>query len=195
MTRSVALMLFVLLLLFASDATRSQSSSCKGVQFSPDVLSRFPHAPDSCLDVITRDGQQFAVFKAQLDRVRGRTLHLRFKQPDGGRSPPVAISTQPGFRVLIDGQPTRVRDLASNQELTAYVRVDRPLMAIAPASEKEVLYVVPLIAPQVGSESPPLAAAPGPTMPNTAGPLPLVALLGSLFLLIALGLRIARARG
>src|SRR5262245_20921567 len=150
------------------------NEECQRMRFSDEVLARFPQVADSCLDVITRDGQHFAVFKAQLQRVTGNTLRLRFRQPDGSYAAATNVTTSPSRRVLVDGKPVRVSELAPNQEITAYVRVDAPLLVLAPVSPSEPLEAaVPLAAPE-----PPSARA-DPVMPHTASPFELVGSLGA----------------
>jgi hypothetical protein len=94
--------------------------------------------------------------------------------------------------VLIDGTPHRVQELAPNQELTAYVHVTRPEIAIAPVADNEPVEAVPLAA----SDEPTRlsSAAPAPTMPETASPLEYVALLGMLGLALGMSLNIIRRR-
>ena len=171
-------------------SVQAQNAACKGVRFSEDVLSRFPGAPASCLDVIERDGQQYAVFKAQLEEVRGNNLRVRIKNPDGSNSAVTSIATKPGRKVLIDGKPYPVSELAADQELTAYVRVDRPMIALAPATESE-----PLDAVAFADDGPVRVASTGsPTMPHTASSLGVVALLGQFSLAVALAMALVRKR-
>lgn len=187
---------------FASEGAYAQNpEGCSSVQFSEQILERFPNAPDSCLDVISRGGQDYAVFRVQLERVSGNTLHVRFNNPDGTRGPRTRITAQPDFRVLVEGQPTRVRDLAPNQELTAYVQVDRPMVALAPATATQTWHIVPLAMAPAGtdaaeSDNTRLAALDegdeGAVMPDTAGPAPIVATVGLLFILGAVGARAVR---
>lgn len=181
-----------LLGLLAGSVAGATSPGCADARFSAEVLDRFPRAPEVCLDVISRGGQDYAVFKAQLERVSGNTLNLRFKLPDGTRGAPIKIATRREFRVLIDGKPTPVSDLAPGQELTAYVQVDKPLVALAPASEREALQFVPL--PDRTNEPPLASASRGPVMPETASPRAAVGWLGQLFLWTALGLTLIRRR-
>lgn len=184
---------------FASEGAYAQNpEGCSSVQFSEQLLERFPNAPESCLDVISRGGQDYAVFRVQLERVSGNTLHVRFNNPDGTRGPRTRITAQPDFRVLVEGEPTRVRDLAPNQELTAYVQVDRPMVALAPATATQTWHIVPLAMTPAGndaadSENSRLAALDeGAVMPDTAGPAPIVATVGLLFILGAVGARAVR---
>jgi len=169
-------------------ALAQNNSACQKMRFSDEVLARFPRAADACLDVITRDGQSYAVFKAKLDRVTGNTLRLRFKQPDGTYAAAQNVKTSPGRRVLIDGKPTPVSELAPDQELTAYVRVDKPLLALEPVSESEPLEPVAMAAPE------PAVARADPVMPHTASPTGILAMLGSFCCAVAFVLSMARRK-
>ena len=169
-------------------ALAQNNSACQKMRFSDEVLARFPRAADACLDVITRDGQSYAVFKAKLDRVTGNTLRLRFKQPDGTYAAAQNVKTSPGRRVLIDGKPTPVSELAPDQELTAYVRVDKPLLALEPVSESEPLEPVAMGAPE------PAVARADPVMPHTASPTGILAMLGAFCCAVAFVLSMARRK-
>jgi hypothetical protein len=163
-------------------------AGCQKVQFSQEVLNRFPNAPKACLDVISRDGQDYAVFKAQLDRVSGNTMRVRIKKPDGTYADAMNIETNPERRVLIDGKPVQVADLAPDQEITAYVRVDKPMIALPPPSESEPLDAVPLPVAE------PVMARAEPAMPHTASQVGLLGVLGTFLWAVALAVRLARRK-
>jgi hypothetical protein len=174
----------------ASPNAYAQQQDCSTAQFSEEFLEQFPNARESCLEVITREGQDYAVFRARLDQVRGNTAFVRFEQPDGSRGPRTRIDTPSDFRVLIDGEPTPLRNVATNQEITAYVQVDRPMVALEGATKR--LHVVPfVVVPMDQGERTRLAAAEEgeATMPSTAGPGPIIAILGALLMAGALGAR------
>lgn len=164
------------------------NAACQNMRFSDEVLARFPRAAEACLDVINRDGQNYAVFKAQLERVSGNTLRLRFKQPDGTYAAATNVKVSPSRRVLVDGKPVPLSELAPDQELTAYVRVDKPVLALAPVSEAEPLEPQPMAAPE------PALAGPEPAMPHTASPITLIALLGTFCCAVAGALNLARRK-
>jgi hypothetical protein len=186
---SLAFRFLPLALVFAAALpVHAQGPDCQAVKFSEQVLDRFPDARKSCLDVITRDGQEYAVFKAELQEVRGNTLRVRVKNPDGTFGKTQNIQTSPQRRVLIDGKPYAVSELAPNQELTAYVHVTRPEIAIAPVADSDPVESVPLATAETRLSS----AA--PAMPATAGPLEDVALLGLFGLAVAMSLNIIRRR-
>ena len=93
-----------------------------------------PDVRDLCLRIEERDGQEFAVVEAEVSRVYNRdALEVRFKRPDGSKSSARYFKTAPDRRVLIEGKPTRVRDLVVGQELTTFIKVKEPVIAPEPA--------------------------------------------------------------
>jgi hypothetical protein len=168
-------------------AANAQQSKCQTVQFSDSVLQRFPHAREACLDVITRNGEEYAVFKADLLRVSSQSARMRAKLPDGSRAPAQTIRLDPKRRVLVDGKPVRPDQLAVGQVITAYVKVTEPVVALAPADANEPLVTQPI----EDADSTRVASA---EMPTTAGPLPLIGVGGLLMLAIGGALGVLRRR-
>ena len=160
--------------------------TCQNAQYDSEVLARFPNIHKACSDVISKGGEDYAVVKARLDRVddSGRVA-VRVKQPDGSYSKTISIRPRPDLRVLVDGEPARVRDLATGQEITAYVKVRAPAMALAPADPNEPFVAMPIEEPQAQ-----MAAA----LPATASFLPLFGLLGGVSLLLGGLLSVIRYR-
>jgi hypothetical protein len=193
-----------LTLLVSSGAALAQNeAACQRVQFSEEIVERFPNVRDACLDVINREGQEYAVFKAQFERAQGNTLFVRFRNPDGSRGPLTRVPTDPDFRVLVDGREQRVDQLARNQELTAYVQVSTPMVALAPARPTATLRVVPFVVVPAaeeagggGDQSERVAQADtGPAMPATASPMPALGALGVLLIAVAVcGAAVRRLR-
>jgi LPXTG-motif cell wall-anchored protein len=181
----------LVLALVPAVATAQQPAACERVEFSQEVLARFPNIRQACLDVINKDGQEFAVVQAELIRVSGRRLTVRVRLPDGTRSEPRAISVANNFRVNINGRSTRIQDVAVGQELTAYVRVSDPGIALAPAEPTETVVFTPVPAEP---EPEPVASA-EPEMPKTATPLPLLGAFGIALLALGAGFAFMRRRG
>jgi hypothetical protein len=184
--------------LFASAALMAaESPACTGVTFSKSVLEKFPRAREACLDVVTKGDQQYAVFKADLTAVQGNTVRVRVKMPDGSYSDTKSITTKPQLRVLIDGKRYTVSDLAPNQELTTYIRVDQPMIALAPADQSDPVDAVPMTAmePPTPQPRPTQHLAAGPEMPHTADQTALPMMIGFFCMAVALALRINQRRG
>jgi len=118
-------------------------------------------------------------------------MRVRFHLPDGSLGPTQSVTPPRDFRVLINGTPTRVADLAPNQDLKAYVEVSRPNLALEPADSGQRMVIVPLVAEEAVAEDSGerVAQTSGPQMPATAGPAPVLATFGVLFACAALGLR------
>ena len=161
-------------------ATSQAQVTCENAQFDPALLEKYPNLPKACSDIIQKDGQDFAVVRARLDRVNpSGSVVVRIRQPDGSFAPRTTLRTPPDLRVQVDGRPTRVRDLATGQKLTAYVKVTEPVMALAPAEESTPLVLTGVLVTRAEEEPEQMAA-----LPSTASPLPLLGLLGAGSLLL-----------
>lgn len=123
----------------------AEDPTCTTADYSETVIEALPDVRDLCLRIEQREGKEFAVVQAQVARVhRANALEVRFKRPDGTKSPARYFKTAPDRRVLVEGKPTRVRDLAVGQELTAYIQVQKPVIATEPAMPGDPLEPVPL---------------------------------------------------
>jgi hypothetical protein len=170
-----------LLVTLPAPSAHAQGATCQTAKFSDTVLQRLPDVRDFCHDVVTRDGESYAVIKAGLVRSNRDGMTVRIKKPDGTMSDKRYFRVKPDFRVLVKGKPTRVDHLALGQELTAYVKVTEPVIALEPASPSEAL------TPTALEEAPPTQVAeatPPPAMPRTASILPLLGLGGVVLVLL-----------
>lgn len=176
----------VLCAIGAIGVSQAQTATCQNAQYDPEVLAKFPNIAKACSGILSKDGADYAVVKARLDRVdpSGRVA-VRVKQPDGSYSKQISIRPKSDLKVMVNGKPAQVRDLATGQEITAYVKVDAPVMALAPAEPSEPFVAIPIEEPQEQ-----MAAS----LPTTAGFLPLFGLLGSVSLLLGGLLSVIRYR-
>ncbi len=175
-------------------ALAQQPEACERVEFSEEVMARFPNIRSACLDVITKGDQQYAVVKADLVRATARRMTVRVKRSDGSHSDPIGINVAPNERFNIGGKPTAIQDVAIGQELTAYISVTDPGIALEPAEEVEVIEFTPVpAAPE--PEPAPAPAAAAPEMPKTASSLPLVAAIGLALLALGAVFAFLRRRG
>jgi LPXTG-motif cell wall-anchored protein len=184
--RRCAVCAAVVLLAATAAADAQQPAACQTVQFSAEVLARFPRIREACLDVISRDDVKYAVVKAYLVRTSSSGITVRVNLPDGTRSEPKFIKTDPKFRVLIDKQPTRVQDLAVGQELSAYLKVSDPMIALEPAEAAEPVALTPL-----ADTPPPSEGAP---LPTTGSFVPALGLAGAIVLCLGAALGFLRRR-
>jgi hypothetical protein len=188
MRRSIYLSIIGITAVLGGFAAPAMAADCATAQFGDAVLARFPNIRAVCTEVITKDGQEYAVVKGDLVRTGNNAVYMKFKLPDGTKSDTRKIETRPEFRVQIDGKPVSVRNLAVGQELTAYVKVSEPVMALAAADTSEPVASYPI------EEAAPAMAANTAEMPRTASPLPAVASFGALLLAFAGMLTFLRLR-
>ncbi len=178
-------------------ALAQQPAACERVEFSEEVLARFPNIRQACLDVINKDGQDYVVVKANLVRATPRRMTVQIKRPDGSLSEPIAVNVKPNERLNIAGRMTPIQDVAIGQELTTYVHVTDPGVALA--SDVEIVEFTPvavLDAPATApAPEPAAAAAPAPEMPTTATWLPLAGTIGIFLLALGAGISFLRRRG
>lgn len=185
--RATSFLIPIAALLVAAPLAQAQEVDCQTVQFSNDVMEKFPRVREACLDVIEHQGQLMAVFKADLLRVQGNKVRIRARLPGGGQAEPQTVQVSPDRRVLVDGKKYRVDELALGQQLTIYARVDEPVAAIQPAEASEPIDFVP-----IEVEPMRVASAAEPEMPTTASELPALGLLGALLACLAIGLEFMR---
>ena len=188
MRRSTYLSIIGVTAVLGGVAAPALAADCATAQFSDAVLARFPNIRAVCTEVIEKDGQQYAVVKGDLVRTGTNAVYMKFKMADGTKSDTRKIETRPEFRVKVDGKPVSVRNLAVGQELTAYVKVSDPVIALEPAESTDQLASYPM------EEAAPAMAANTAEMPRTAGPMPAVAGLGALLLAFAGMLTFLRIR-
>lgn len=184
--RTSSSLVSIAVLLAAAQTTQAQQADCQTVQFSNEVTQKFPRVREACLDVIERQGQLMAVFKADLLRVQGNKVRIRPKLPGGEQAEAQTVQVPSERRVLVDGKKYRVDELSLGQELTIYARVDEPLAALAPAEASEPVNFVPI------EVEPMRVAAAEPEMPTTASRLPALGILGALLAGLGVALEFMR---
>ena len=110
---------------------QQQRMPCPTAQFSKEVLARFPRAREACLYLAQREGEPYAVYRAEVVKVHDDGVEVRFKMPNGEMSESHYIKTNPELRVEVEGAAVEVKDLAVGQDLMAYVKVREPVMELA----------------------------------------------------------------
>ena len=138
--------------------------SCEDIEFSPAMLEEYPEIDKACLDVVEENGIKYAEVKLELTRVRGRNVNFKFIHEDGSKSERHSIKVDSNFRAKIEGRSYRMNELTEGQVLDIYLPHDR--WAIHQPDGD--FYDIEVLA-----------------MPTTASELPLIAMLGGLFISFA----------
>lgn len=176
--------------------------TCSDIQFTPEAFAAYQFADKACLDMVDRDGNTFAKFTATkivpADISPGVSTFLRFKHADGTEGPRHKSALPRGYQVMLDNKPVRLADINEGQAVNIYVGSEFWMAPEAEVAEavaevvemeqevvEEAVMAAAVVEEAVEEEMPPV-------LPKTAGPLPWLALFGSLFLLLGGALRFAR---
>jgi len=174
---------------FAVSPSALAQGNCPDIEFSSQMTSQFPNIADSCLEIVTRNGEQFARLEAEIVRTTGNTVRARFQHPDGSYSDTYTIDMPADARVTIDGRQYRYRDLSRGQKVSVYLPSDRWAFNIPEGDDfaTESVATVAVVTPMRVSESTAM-------LPSTASPLPLIGILGGLFSALGFALVAVRRR-
>jgi hypothetical protein len=170
--------------------------TCSDITFSPTAFAAYEFADKACLEMVERsDGNTYAKFtatKVAPPNVKaGVTTYLRFKHSDGTQGPRHKSNLPRTYQLMLSGQAVRLADIQEGQNINIYVPEEEwtrnaaaaPAPAAAPPPPPPP---PPPPAPEPEPEPEPMA------LPTTAGPLPWLALFGSLFLILGGALRFSR---
>jgi hypothetical protein len=161
---------------------------CADVTFTPEAYAAYEFIDKACLEMVDRDGGTFAKLTAKVVAQTGSGTHLRYRHADGDLGPSHKSNAPSDFVTRLQGKEIKVKDLAVRQDINIYV-----------GEKFWSLPVVEVAAAAAAAPPPPPPPAPEPepepepeVLPTTASSLPLLALFGSLFLLLGGALRLSR---
>jgi len=168
--------------------------TCNDIEFTPEAFSAYQYADKACLDVVDRDGGTFAKFTATKvvppDLAPGVSNFLRFKHNDGSQGPRHKSNLPRNFQVRLSGQPVRLADVNEGQDINIYVGQEFWVNLLAVEEEIVEEIIEEAIIEEVIEEE--IEEEIAEELPTTAGPLPWLALFGSVFLLLGGALRFSR---
>ena len=158
---------------------------CSDVTFTPEAYAAYEFVDKACLEMVDRDGGTYAKMTAKVVAQTGSGTHLRFGHADGDLGPSHKSNANPKFLTHLQGKDIKVKDLAVRQDINIYVPAEfwsEPVVEVAAAA-----------APPPPPPAPEPEPEPEPeVLPTTASSLPLLALFGSLFLMLGGALRFSR---
>ena len=188
-------LLVLVLLLFGGlgfGATASaQDVSCNDLIWTDAAREVNPNIADFCLEVVDKRGEPMAKLTARVVRQSVNSTIVQWRTRGGSWSPTERRFPDRGFMAEIDGQSVRILDLPARQEVNVYVAAGdmwslpaEPVAAAAPPPPPPP----PPPAPEPEPEPEPVA------LPTTATQVPLLALLGGLFILLGGAVSLVRSR-
>jgi hypothetical protein len=178
---------------------KTQKASCDVVNWQTgwdrELLERMPNMEDGCHEVVVVDGTKWIRFEADFLRMNNDgSIVSDFKSPRNRSIGNLTLMPSEDQRVLLDGKKFRFSELKQGQKLNFYVPEGTLNFASTPeAPPKRVAKVVEVKEPTRLAEVDKTTTREQPKrLPSTAGPLPLIATGGFVFLLGGLGLGIRR---
>ncbi len=173
--------------------------TCKDITFSPEAYAAYEYADKACLGMVDRDGQVFAKFTATkvepLANNDGVSTYLRFKHNDGSVGPRHKSNLPRNYQIMLGDEDVRLADIDPGQEVNIYVSSDFWVSDVAIEEAVEDAVVAEEVEDAVEDaaiEDVVEEEEAVQMLPTTAGPLPWLALFGSLFLLAGGALRLSR---
>jgi len=166
----------------------AQDLTCSDITFTPEAYAAYEFIDQACLEMIDRNGGTYAKTTARVVAQTNSATHLRYRHADGELGPSHRSVAPKNFEVYLQGKPVAMKDLVVRQEINIYVG---PQYWSGP--EAEVAAAPPPPPPPPPPPAPEPEPEPEPeVLPTTAGPLPWLALFGSLFLILGGALRFSR---
>jgi len=169
--------------------------TCSDIEFTPEAFASYEYADKACLEMVDRNGGTFAKFTATKvvppDLSPGVSNFLRFKHADGSQGMRHKSNLPRNFEIMLSGKPVRLADVNEGQDINIYVGQQYwvSLLAVEEAIVEAIIVeevVEEIIEEEIIEEE--MEAE----LPTTAGPLPWLALFGSLFLMLGGALRFSR---
>lgn len=175
--------------------------TCSDVEFTPAAFAAYEYVDQACLDVVDRDGGTFVKMTATKvvppDLAPGVSNFLRFHHSDGTQGPRHKTNLPRNFEIYLSGtpanKPVRLADVNEGQDINIYVGNVETEYWVSLLEEEEMVeeaIVEEIIEEEIVEEI--IEEEMEAELPTTAGPLPWLALFGSLFLLLGGALRFSR---
>ena len=170
--------------------------TCNDIEFTPEAFAAYEFVDKACLAVVERDGGQYAKLTATIVQHYLPNTFVRYKNADGTLGPRHKSNLGTGFQTMIDGKPVKLRNLAEGQEVNVYVGKQYWVNLLLAEEIVEEMIVEEIVEEAIVEEAIVeemiMEEEMEAELPTTAGPLPWLALFGSLFLLLGGALRFSR---
>jgi hypothetical protein len=171
--------------------TSTRKASCTDFQWNGDMVRDHPRVIDACQEVVEAGGTNWARLTARYGgMLRDGSVVFNIEDMRGRFVEKVTIQPRPGQVAYIDNRATPFNRLRSTDDISLYTPEGRYGFGTQPGvPPEEVAVVTP--APEPAEQMVAQQEQPA-VLPQTAGPVPFLALAGLLSLLGGLGLRLLR---
>jgi len=177
-------------------ANANADLGCDDIVFTPEAFAAYELIDQACLEMVERNGQMYAKLTARVVAQTASGTHVRYRLANGELAPSHLAAAPEDFETMISGQPVEMKDLEVRQSVNIYISDKYWVDAAAVVEEEmvedavEAAVVAEAVEEAVVDEV--VEEEIAETLPTTAGPLPWLALFGSLFLILGGALRWSR---
>ncbi|MCK7593060.1 hypothetical protein [Pseudomarimonas salicorniae] len=160
-----------------------------------ELIQQYPHIADACHEVVTNQGKKWARFEADFLRVnRDGSVTSEFVDRRGRAVGRYTLIPGKDQQVTLNGQKRPFSALRTNERISLYVPEGAAALSSEPVVAPERYSQIVRYEPVGPTPAPVQLAAASPArqitrLPDTAGPLPWLALGSGAFALLALGVR------
>ena len=174
-------------------ANANADLTCDDIVFSPEAFAAYALIDKACLEMVTRDnGKMYAKLTAKVVAQTPSGTHLRYRLPNGELAPSHLSAAPKAFETMMGGKPVEMKNLKVRQDINVYVGNEYWVNAAAIVEEEIIEEAVAVAVVEEIVEEAVIEEVIEETLPTTAGPLPWLALFGSLFLILGGALRFSR---
>ena len=177
-------------------ANANAELTCDDIVFSPEAFAAYELIDQACLEMVDRNGGTFAKLTAKVVAQTPSGTHLRYRLADGELGPSHLSTAPADFETSMGGKPVEMKSLPVNQWINIYVGkkywVDAAAIVEEEMIEEAVEEAVVEVMVEEAIVEEVMEEEMAEELPTTAGPLPWLALFGSLFLILGGALRFSR---
>jgi uncharacterized protein (DUF58 family) len=107
-------------------ASAQATQSCEAVNFGPQVLAAFPKIADACQGLLTKNGEPFARFTAEVQAANADTVTVNFLDRNNKPVSRVVFAVNnPDARISVSGTQTRITRLQRGTRVTFFIHHNR----------------------------------------------------------------------
>ena len=168
--------------------------TCSDVTFTPEAFAAYEFVDKACLEMVDRDGGTYAKMSVKIVAQTASGTRVRIRHSDGTEGPTHKSNMAKNFETHIAGKEIELKDLAVRQEMNVYIGSEYwvPVAVVEEMIEEAIVeeIIEEAIVEEIIEEA--IEEELEAELPTTAGPLPWLALFGSLFLILGGALRLSR---
>ena len=129
------------------DPDKLPKVECADLKFSEAFLSKYPKAPQACLEGREHNGKRFAKFDAKVYITGPEITTVTLVNSKGEMMDTFSLKPGPDQKIKINGKDTKFSELRVGEKITFWVSEDRMTASELPGSSETSWAVLPPLKP------------------------------------------------